>query len=355
MIVMNTEQPFVIRRGTPEGESAYAQLLRDEPHTHIVNEYAEANRELQLLADPSFLLQDTANLGKDFTDADGVWIYYPWKKTLVHTLSEDAFTAVRISRNHNLILKEEEEILSRATIAIAGLNVGNPGALCLAQEGVGKKFSFADNDVLGLSNLNRFRAGLPDLGVNKAVLSARQAYEINPYLNIAVYPLGVNPNNLDAFLKDANVLIEEMDALPLKILIREEAKKRRMPVIMVTGNGHDLILDVERYDREPDLPLLSGKLKESVREKIAVGPRSFHEKVALARDFMGSEILAPRLNSSFDGVGKTLIGIPQLAEATFLRGAVLAHAVRSILTNDERVKSGRYRFGLSDLFLHRDE
>jgi hypothetical protein len=45
----------------------------------------------------------------------------------------------------------------------------------------------------------------------------------------------------------------------------------------------------------------------------------------------------------------SLIGIPQLAEASFLRGAALAHATRDILIGEGAV-SGRYAFGLSTLY-----
>ena len=57
----------------------------------------------------------------------------------------------------------------------------------------------ADNDILSLSNLNRFRAGLPDLGVNKAVLTARQIYEINPFAKLEVFDKGISPENIENF------------------------------------------------------------------------------------------------------------------------------------------------------------
>jgi hypothetical protein len=267
----------------------------------------------------------------------------------VHTLAIDKFQTLRLSRNYNLITKEEQKILSSATIGIAGLNVGNPGALCLTLEGIGRKFIMADNDTLSLSNLNRFRAGLCDVGVNKAVLSARQAHETNPFLEILVWENGITTERTAEFVEQSDIIIEEMDNLPLKIALREEAKKQQKPVIMVTGNSHDIILDIERFDREPDLPLLGGKLESRVIEQIVAGPRSFEERINLAQDFMGSAYLSPRLNDSFKEVGVSLIGIPQLAEASFLRGAALAHATRDILIG-EGAASGRYAFGLSTLY-----
>ncbi|OGZ05141.1 MAG: hypothetical protein A2845_02370 [Candidatus Lloydbacteria bacterium RIFCSPHIGHO2_01_FULL_49_22] len=313
----------------------------------IVDDEKEQAKEYGLLRDPSLLKSGTEP--ESDSTLEFIWIVIPWRKTAVRTLAKDAYRSLRSSRNHDLLTKDEASILSKKRIGIAGLNVGNPAAICLAQEGIGSYLRMADNDTLSLSNLNRFRASIADLGVNKAVLSARQAYEIDPFLEIDVWENGVSPESLSEFVKGIDLLIEEMDAPPLKLAIREEAKRQHVPTIMITGNGHDIILDIERFDTDHDLPLLSGKLTNEVKRQIAQGPKNFKEKVALAQDFMGKEYLCERLNSSFQEVGETLIGIPQLAEASFLRGAVLAHACRGILLGEE-VKSGRYAFGLSDLY-----
>ncbi|OGZ07387.1 MAG: hypothetical protein A3C93_03040 [Candidatus Lloydbacteria bacterium RIFCSPHIGHO2_02_FULL_54_17] len=339
--------------GTKEGREEFASFRasweKERGKLTLIDDLLrEENAEYGLLLDPTFLARGEKPPFPFDASLDGTWVVYPWRSVAVHVLPEEAFKALRLSRNKDLITAEEGRLLASKTIAIAGLNVGNPAAICLAQEGIGNKFRMADNDTLALSNLNRFRAGLPDLGENKAVLSARQAYEIDPFLAIEVWPDGIAKDNLERFITDADIVVEEMDNLPLKILLREEARKKKKPVVMVTGNGHDIILDIERFDTTPDLPLLSGKLTKDVIDAVAK-KLPFEEKIALARDFMGREYLSDRLNDSFDKVGKTLIGIPQLAEASFLRGAVLAHAIRDILLGVP-VESGRYAFGLSQLY-----
>ncbi|MDP3093303.1 MAG: ThiF family adenylyltransferase [bacterium] len=281
-----------------------------------------------------------------------VWVYYPWNRALVRIVNKEDYRLLRLSRNKNLITDEEQEKFSRQTIGIAGLNVGNPGALCIILEGGAEKMKFADNDVLELSNLNRFRASLGDLGVNKAVLSARQAYEIDPFIDIEIFDKGISEDNTDRFLTQPRIdlLIEEMDNLPLKIKIRERAKYYKIPVLMVTGNGPGLIIDVERFDLEPDLPLLNGYLKEDVINKVSalVDTTPMQERVMLARDFMGAEFLTERLRQSFDLVGKGLVGIPQTSESSFLRGAMLCYFARQIATNC-LVPSGRYYLNLDSL------
>lgn len=319
----------------------------DNETLSIVDDSTEEAKEYALLMNPSVLRSGEAP--KKLHELDLSWIVFPWRKTAVRTLARREYDALRASRNFNLITKGEAMILGDKKVGIAGLNVGNPAAVCLALEGIGAYFRMADNDILSLSNLNRFRASITDLGVNKAVLSARQVLEINPFLSVDVWDKGIDLENISEFVSGIDILIEEMDALPLKIAIREEARRQRIPTIMVTGSGHDIILDIERFDREPKLKILSGTLTEDVQNGIALGPKNFDEKVALARDFMGTQYLSERLVSSFDEVGKSLIGIPQLAEASFIRGAALTHACRDILLG-ENIQSGRYAFGLSQLY-----
>src|SRR3989344_1251456 len=78
----------------------------------------------------------------EFTD--GNWIFYPWRKTLVHVLEKKDYEKLRASRNHNLITEKEQDQFKRSRIGIAGLNVGNPAAICIALESGANEMKFAD-------------------------------------------------------------------------------------------------------------------------------------------------------------------------------------------------------------------
>lgn len=306
----------------------------------IVDTYDEQLAELAEIREPS------AAQPTPVTDAGEQFAYYPWRHTLARIVGEAAYQELRTNRNKNLLTAEEQESFAAARVGFAGLNVGNPGAVCVALEGGARKMKLADLDALSLTNLNRFRAGLPDLGVNKATLTAHQILEIDPYYEIELHDAGIQPQTVDAFLGEPklDVLVEEMDALPLKIMVRESAKRLRVPVVMVTGNSEGVLLDVERYDTDPDLPILNGLLDESVRQQ-ALAPEtaklSRREKAHLARAFVGKHHLEERLNESFEEFGRSLAGIPQLAESSFLRGAVLCFAVKAIILG-RSLDSGRY-------------
>lgn len=317
-------------------------LIKKGKIVEIVDEFAEQEKELYLSKHPEEIFSGVTRDNK-FKMEEGIWVYYPWKYSLVHLLSPKEYNNLRMSRNYNLILPEEQKKLSGITIGVVGLNVGNPGAVCLALESAGSFFKLAELDELSVSNLNRFRAGVSELGLNKGILTARQIVEIDPFVKVEVLDKGVNEKNIDDFLLQPkiDVLIEEMDNLKLKIYIREKAKKFGIPVLMVTGNGENIIADVERYDLDKNLPILNGLLPIEISAKISKGNLVGQEKVDLARSFIGENILSSRLVESFAEVGKKLAGIPQLSEASFLRGAILTHLVRRLVVGGD-LKSGRY-------------
>lgn len=345
----NLYKPEILGERSPRAQRRLRELRRNKSIA-VIDDFDNGQKELYAVENPKSIFSPQKTTAPK--NRKGLWIYYPWRACLVHTLDRASFQKTRISRNFNLVLPSEQKKFAELKIGIAGLNVGNPAAVCLALEGGGKFMKFADPDILTLSNLNRFRAGVPDLGLNKAVLSARQVYEINPFISVEVWDEGLHENTLERFLlkPKIDILIEEMDNLRLKIMIRELAKKYHIPVIMVTGNGENVIADVERYDLNPRLPLLSGHLKKDIYEKIMSGKTVFsgREKLMLARDFMGQKFLTRRLRKSFLEVGVRLVGIPQLAESSFLRGAALCWLVRKIATG-EKVPSGRYSLRLDAL------
>ncbi len=342
-------KPEIFNATIPSDQKKIENLFGEQKIVYVINDLESQEKELQVTRHPELMKQAMSlhetSRGSERQKIDGGrWIYYPWRRTIVHCLPPENYETVRLARNRDLITVEEQEKVRDARISVLGLNVGYSGAIALALGGVGSHFDLVDLDTLSLTNLNRFTAGLCDIGINKAVLAARHMYELNPYLDIEVHEQGLSADGLNNFFNNArpDVIIEEMDALKLKLLVRYAAKERKIPVAMVTGNGNEVILDIERYDTEQP-ELLNGLLDEEVRSKIenTQGRFSFEEHIKLARDFMGKKWLASRLWDSFEKVGAELAGIPQLGETTLLRGSTLGNVVRNILAGAP-VHSGRY-------------
>lgn len=270
----------------------------------------------------------------------GGWVWYPWSATLVHVLPRAEYREVRTDRNRHKITRAEQDRLAAMRIGVVGLSVGNAAAVVCALEGIGGSFRIADLDRLDLSNLNRLRTGIADLGVEKTVLAARQMFEVDPYLDIERFAQGVQSENVDEFLVGGgrlDLLVEECDDLHVKVLVRERARAHGIPVIMETSDRG--LLDVERFDLEPDRPLFHG-LVDSLRAADVQG-LAVQDKIPFVLAILDGRRLSTRAAASLPEIGHTIGSWPQLASGVALGGALVADTARRLLLG-EPVGSGRY-------------
>jgi hypothetical protein len=274
----------------------------------------------------------------------GCWAYYPWSNRLVHVLPQSLYAEVRGSRNRNKITLAEQLRLQTATLGVVGLSVGQATAVTLALEGLGGTLRLADFDDLSLSNLNRLRASVHEIGINKAVITARAIWEINPYARLELFTEGVTEHNLARFLDGLDVLLEECDDLKTKVLLREEARRRRIPVLMETSDRG--LFDVERFDLEPNRPLFHGLAGELRADQLA--GLTTYQKVPVVLAIVGADTMSPRLAASMVDVETSLKTWPQLASAVALGGAINTDATRRILLGQFHA-SGRYFVDLEQI------
>lgn len=277
-----------------------------------------------------------------------VWAYYPSKHLAILLPSEQEFQKIRTARNRNLITEEEQRAYRDATIGIAGLSVGSMVFAALVQTGGPRYIKIADPDTIELSNLNRIRANIVDIGVNKVKVAAREAWLMDPFLELELWENGIQPKTLEKFVSEPKlaVFIDEMDDIAMKIAARYACKKRGIPVVMATDNGDSVILDVERFDLEPDRPIFHGRA--AIPEQVEKLDRTGFVK--LANEIIDPKMFVPRQWSSIQEIGKSLSGIPQLGSAAMIAGAATAYAVRQIATKAPLV-SGRYTMGCEAMFV----
>ncbi|WP_157518414.1 ThiF family adenylyltransferase [Herbidospora mongoliensis] len=270
----------------------------------------------------------------------GTYVWYPWSGVLVRTLPAEEFRRLRTDRNRNKITVDEQRRLGGTRVGVVGLSVGNGTAVTLAMEGVGGAYKIADFDRLDLTNLNRIRAGLPDLGLEKTVLSARQMFELDPYLDIEFFSDGIHADNIDEFLLGGgrlDLVVEECDDLYAKVAVRERARAHRIPVLMSTSDRG--MLDVERFDLEPDRPIFHGLLGPvRAEELIGLEPK---DKIRFVLAMFDEQSLSPRMRASLPEVGRTLNSWPQLASDVAMGAGVVVDTARRLLLG-EPVASGRY-------------
>jgi molybdopterin/thiamine biosynthesis adenylyltransferase/nitroreductase len=325
------------------------ELMKDESVTKV-DHYDSMRRELE----------EIRTIGKiNLPVKPGNWVYLPWSKKLVHILAEVDYQSLRTARNLNIDTTEEQEKFGKFVVGVAGLSVGNSVALALAYSGGSLTMKLADPDFLDGSNLNRIRAGIGDLGTSKVVIAAQQIYEINPYANLILYPDGLSENNLEDFIAGTpklDLVVDEMDNLKLKVFIRLLARTARIPLVMATDNGNNVLVDIDRYDLDPNKPpfdqLPEMDIKSIIRgigeiESLELSPE---ERVRFATALVGAANIEPRMQSSLMDVGRNLISWPQLAIAAFTGGSSVAYVIKQIALG-KRVKSGKVKLSLDETFL----
>lgn len=277
----------------------------------------------------------------------GIWVYYPWSRNLVHILPEDEFIELRTNRNQYKITPEEQNILSKKKVGIIGLSVGQSVAITMAMERSCGEFHLADFDHLDLSNLNRLRGKIHQIGMPKTLICAREILELDPFIKVFVYNEGIDENNIDSFLNPdgkLDLLIEECDGLDIKILSRYKAKEYGISVLMETSDRG--LLDIERFDLEPNRPILHGLVGDLDPAKLK--GLTMEDKVEYLLPMVGLNALSERMKASMLEVQNSIVSWPQLASAVTLGGGVAADISRKILLKQSSV-SGRFYIDLDKL------
>jgi len=270
------------------------------------------------------------------------WAYYPWRRAVVRVPGPRSFRRLRLDRNRNIITTAEQDRLARLRVGVVGLSVGHAVAHTLATEGLCGELRLADFDALELSNLNRVPATVFDVGVNKAVATARRIAELDPYLPVQVATAGLTHATITTFLDGLDIVVEECDSLDIKIAVRMSARARRIPVLMATSDRG--LLDVERFDLDPNRPILHGLLGDP--DIATLSGLSSSDKVPHVLRVLDAARLSARGAASLVEVGRTLSTWPQLAGDVAVGAAAVAEAIRRIGL-DERLTSGRVRIDVA--------
>jgi len=351
-------KPVFFNLANAADQSRLDQLFSSGTIQHVVDDYEEEQLELfgvknpTLVYTPDFKAKFAAYY-KDLETKDngsrtlwlhGNWVFFPWSSKLVHILPEDDFQLVRTARNKNLINAAEQDKFYNSTVGIAGLSVGSSVAYAIVLQGGAKHLKLADMDRLALSNTNRILSGVDNLGVLKVEMAARRIYEMNPYAEVELFPEGLQPANIDRFFDGLDIVIDEIDNLAVKYLIRVEAKKRKLAVVMAADNGDNAVVDIDRFDLDPNLPFFHGRMGTTgPGGEISYDMLTKLDKFGIGKmitKHVGAENVTQRMQESLMEMGKTIVSWPQLGGAAMINGAAVAYCVRKIL-NGQPLESNR--------------
>ncbi len=337
-------RPFLFKIENDDEKTRLHEWLKVNQQVSVFDTINAQIRDLIKLRNPSKKLSEeeyAAEIKIYLNGRDeyfvGSWCYYHWNKNLVHILPEEDFIEVRTNRNKLKITEQEQSTLRQKTIGIIGLSVGQSVALTMAMERICGKIKLADFDELDLSNLNRLRAGLHNIGVKKTLIAAREIAEIDPYIEVEIFSDGVTDQNIDEFFSNLDLLVEVCDGLDMKIKSRLKARELKIPVVMDTNDRG--MIDIERFDLEPNREILHGLISEA--EVKNINNLNASEKLAIIMKIVSLENTSDRLKLSINEIGKTITTWPQLASSVMIGAGSGVDCCRRILLNQHN-NSGRY-------------
>jgi len=189
------------------------------------------------------------------------------------------------SRTLGWVTEAELQVLRHKRVAIAGAGgVGGLHLLTLTRLGIGA-FHVADLDTFEQANFNR-QAGamMSTLGKAKVDVMAGMALDINPELDLRLFPAGVGEGNADDFLEGADLYVDALDffAFEARIAVFAACARRGIPAITVAplGMGAALInflpggMTFEDYFGFQGRP----QLDRIVRFMVGLAPRAPHRR-----------------------------------------------------------------------------
>jgi molybdopterin/thiamine biosynthesis adenylyltransferase len=192
--------------------------------------------------------------------------------------------AEAFERNTGLISLEEQQILASSLVVIAGCGgVGGLHAHTCARLGVGR-FRIADTDTFSIANINRqIGATVQSIGKNKAEVTAEMIRSINPECRVEVLDRNICADNVGAFVRDADLVIDGVDffALSARRQLFAAAWQADIPALTAAPLGFSATLHVfanggMSFDDYFDLADEQEPFEQLMRFIVGLAPAGLH-------------------------------------------------------------------------------
>jgi hypothetical protein len=140
------------------------------------------------------------------------------------------------SRNIGWVTEAEQRKLKDFRVAIGGLGgVGGSHAITLARLGIGR-FTIADLDTFDWPNLNRQAGAFAStMGQGKLETMAQVLADINPDVQLHTMSNGISAENIDEFLKGADLYMDSLDIFAIDLRRKVFARCRELGIPAVTA------------------------------------------------------------------------------------------------------------------------
>jgi molybdopterin-synthase adenylyltransferase len=125
-----------------------------------------------------------------------------------------------------------QQALNRARVLIVGVGgVGAPAALYLAAAGVGA-LGLIDDDVVGLSNLQRqILFSTPEAGRPKVEAAAARLDQLNPHVMIQTFAERLTPANAAARIDGFDIVLDGTDDFETRLIVNAACVAAAKPLV----------------------------------------------------------------------------------------------------------------------------
>ena len=240
---------------------------------------------------------------------------------------DDLYKSI-FSRNIGFFTESEQERLSKASIAVAGM--GGVGGLLverLIRLGIGQ-LKILDPETFERSNLNRqFGSSMLNLGQNRAEAVFKQTRDINPQARIQYSKTGIKTeNDAGLFVSGCDLVVDEMDFGLFKesILLQRAARRRGIYYMFAVDIGFGALvvifdpngLTLEEYDKlPPGIDLGDAQELRVPLERICPVMPSYAAPASDEADMIMREVLAGDRPAPTNSIGVGLASIMAAIEA----------------------------------------
>jgi|GEM_PF-2586956 len=257
------------------------------------------------------------------------------------------FSNLASVRNRNLITEKEQKILNNTVVAFFGLSVGSHAAITWVMESRANKVKIADPDRVSATNLNRLRTSYKSIGKYKTDILKTEMLGINPTC-VVTSLRKTTPQNMIKLCENSktHIIIDSVDDLKSKLILRKVARRKKIPLIMATDVGDNVIIDIERHDMM-ETSFFNGRAKQI--ENIDFDKLSLRGRLELIHQIVGFKEHSSRMLLSLTQIGEELPTWPQLGATAAIAGGLITTTIKKIILG-EVIPSGRYFLSTDQIF-----
>lgn len=186
--------------------------------------------------------------------------------------------ADQFSRTRMLIGDEAIKKLKSSRVILFGVGgVGSFAAEALTRAGVGK-LDLVDNDVVGITNINRQLVALHStIGRKKVDVMKERILDINPEAIVAAHDVFFSAETAETFdFSGYDYVLDAIDTVSAKLILADLCHKAVTPLISSMGTGNKLdptqlyVTDIFKTSGDPLARIMRHELKKLSIKKLKV-------------------------------------------------------------------------------------